>query len=1487
MVPLPRTCVIVVLAMLVPPIAVADVPAAPARIVFLAGGRSHGPGEHEFHAGCMLLAKALNEQSGLPVKAEVIQGWPADASVLDGAKAVVFYSDHTSVVGKGWEKTEALARAGTGLMFMHYAVHPSKADGEKFFRPWIGGAYEDGWSVNPHWVADIDTLPGHPVSRGVATPLRSFDEYYYNMRFRPNRGEVLDLATATPSRDRIVRYINMWNEHGVAGLDKKQTLMWGVERPDGGRGVGFTGGHYHRNWAIDGFRTLVLNAIAWTAGLDVPAAGVKSLPMTEDDLNANLDDKGPNKPRIKLLTAAEIDALEPAEIQTEREAKFPKIAPAADPANAAPNKAANAPGVLWRSGVVNAATPGRAVDFDIDLRGAKKIWLVVEDDGSFAMDWAAWVNPRFVGTGAEKLLTDIDWRSASAGWGQVRKDRNASGGPIRVAGREERGIGTHATSVIEFDVPEGMTRLVGRGGHDDGGANQADGGSIIFAVHSSPPSVAGRASARPDGPVEPAEAVATLSLPDGLEATLFASEPMLSSPSDIDVDAKGRVWACEVTNYRGKKDTRPEGDRILVLEDIDGDGKADKQTVFHQGRDIDSALGICVIGEGPGRKVIVSCSPDVFLFHDDDGDLKADRKESLFTKTGGPQHDHSLHAFVVGPDGRLYFNFGNTGKAVHDKDGKPMNDRFGNAVNDSGKPYRQGMVFRCKPDGSDFEVLGHNFRNNYEVAVDSFGGLWQSDNDDDGNKGVRINAVMEYGNYGYVDERTGAGWQAPRTNIETEIPRRHWHQNDPGTVPNLLQTGGGSPTGICVYEGSLLPERFRGSLIHCDAGPNVVRAYHVKPQGAGFTAESEAIVEAGDRWFRPSDVCVAPDGSLIVADWYDPGVGGHGMGDTQKGRIFRIAPEGSKWSVPACDLTTTAGAVAALASPNLCTRATALERMARQPEEAAPLLAKAFRSATNPRVKARFAWAAGMLPGQSAAWTARLAGSPDETVRLVAIRLCRLTKGDVLGLVERLAVDSSPAVRRECAIALRGLAGDRADRAWAALAARHTAGDRWEVEALGIGADSPSGFEGNGLWDGRLAAWLAKTGNEWKSPAGREIVWRSRAITTSAMLCELISDPSLTTNESLTLVRALDFQDTASMVAALRRAVMAFTAPEEKLRVILPELVAKLDASAAADPALAKRIDESLGYIAGTQAFVDLVGRFGLKARIGELVTLSAAEKVPEALAATAVGTAFALGGDDSVKAGLAAADPAALRLLMALGVCGDGRSNAVLEGLLADASTKPEMKTAAVAALTRSNQGAKKVVALAKDGKISGGLAQAAAVAIATCPWADVRQAAADVLPMPKAKGGDLPPLAELLKRTGSVGQGKAVFAGAGTCAKCHVVGSEGRNVGPNLSGIGNKLSRQALYESILAPSAAISHNYESYTALLDDGRVVTGLLVSQSPESVVIRGADGVDLTLPAAELDQLVKQPVSLMPADLATALSADELVDLVTWLQTLKN
>ena len=330
----------------------------------------------------------------------------------------------------------------------------------------------------------------------------------------------------------------------------------------------------------------------------------------------------------------------------------------------------------------------------------------------------------------------------------------------------------------------------------------------------------------------PAHALLGLRTADDLQTQLFASEPMLVNPTNMDIDAQGRVWVVEAYNYRMKLNpdnpSRAEGDRIVILEDLDGDGRADTSKVFYQGTDINAALGIAVLG----NEVIVSCSPNVFRFTDSDGDDRSDKKELLFSGVSGEQHDHAIHAFTFGPDGKLYFNFGNAGEQLRGPDGLPVRDRYGRLVSDKGEPFRQGMVFRCNLDGSDVEVLGHNFRNNYEVAVDAFGTLWQSDNDDDGNRGVRINYVMEHGNYGYKDEMTGASWQTRRTNMEEEIPLRHWHLNDPGVVPNLLQTGAGSPTGMVIYESDLLPDRFQRQIIH--AYPLAPRdASRPTPRGAG------------------------------------------------------------------------------------------------------------------------------------------------------------------------------------------------------------------------------------------------------------------------------------------------------------------------------------------------------------------------------------------------------------------------------------------------------------------------------------------------------------------------------------------------------------------------------------------------------------------------------------------------------------------------------
>ena len=279
------------------------------RIVLIAGQPSHPSGQHEFNAGAIILARALNEQSGLPVEVEVVHnGWPEDDSVFDGAAAVVIYSDGNArhPVNGHEDKMSAMAEAGMGMMFMHYGVEvPPGAQGE-LFKGWIGGHYEAGFSVNPHWTAEGEPNRDHAISRGVPK-LKANDEWYYNMRFAQPRTAV-SIYGDIPTREKINRYIH-WSPDGENQLGTQQTMMWAVERPDGGRGVGFTGGHWHRNWAIDDFRRLVLNGIVWSAGLEVPEGGVKSEAVTEAQLNENLDEK---KKMERVALPGEADLTQPA-----------------------------------------------------------------------------------------------------------------------------------------------------------------------------------------------------------------------------------------------------------------------------------------------------------------------------------------------------------------------------------------------------------------------------------------------------------------------------------------------------------------------------------------------------------------------------------------------------------------------------------------------------------------------------------------------------------------------------------------------------------------------------------------------------------------------------------------------------------------------------------------------------------------------------------------------------------------------------------------------------------------------------------------------------------------------------------------------------------------------------------------------------------------------------------------------------------------------
>ena len=278
------------------------------KVVFVAGKKSHGWGSHEHNAGCLLLADRLetaSRQASLPVKTVVYQnGWPTDPTAFDNADTIVAFCDGGGrhFLHRNGEAFEDIMRRGVGLVCIHYGVEVPKGPSGQRFLNWIGGYFETDWSVNPTWTAKFETIPEHPITRGVK-PFEMHDEWYYHMRFSPQMTRVAPLLSTLPPDSTLTRKDGPHSNNPhvrKAVLEQKQpqTMAWAFERGDGkGRGFGFTGAHYHRNWANDSFRTLVLNAIVWTAHLDVPGDGVVSVTPSQEELDANQDYPKPDKAR--------------------------------------------------------------------------------------------------------------------------------------------------------------------------------------------------------------------------------------------------------------------------------------------------------------------------------------------------------------------------------------------------------------------------------------------------------------------------------------------------------------------------------------------------------------------------------------------------------------------------------------------------------------------------------------------------------------------------------------------------------------------------------------------------------------------------------------------------------------------------------------------------------------------------------------------------------------------------------------------------------------------------------------------------------------------------------------------------------------------------------------------------------------------------------------------------------------------------------------
>ena len=956
---------------------------------------------------------------------------------------------------------------------------------------------------------------------------------------------------------------------------------------------------------------------------------------------------------------------------------------------------------------------------------------------------------------------------------------------------------------------------------------------------------------RPPGPaLSPSEAIAKMTVPPGFQVELVASEPDLVNPVAMTFDERGRVWVTESLEYP-RKSAGPGRDRVKVLEDTDGDGKADKFTIFAEGLNIPSGIAV-----GAGG-VWVANAPDILFFKDTDGDGKADTREVVVTGFGRYDTHELPNSLTWGPDGYLYGWNGVFNPAKIDYRGKHFEFTC--------------AVFRIDPRTRDFEVFCEGTSNPWGITWNQEGSAFAS--------ACVIDHLWHLTESGYY-HRQGGPYPPFTWKLESIVDHKHQKA---------------AYCGITYFDSDAYPEPYRGLLFMGNIHAGGINVDRIERRGATYRGETEPdFLQANDAWFMPVVQKVGPDGCLYVLDWYDryhcyqdANRDPNGI-DRLKGRLYRVRYKKTA-RAPKFDLAAESDdqLIGRLASPNIYFRETA-QRLLRErdPKGGQGTRAKLdalWRDEGAPR-KARLhaLWA---LIGMSdlhpqvlehlmhdqdptfRAWGVRAAGN----VRTFPTELG--VRKTILDRVVALATDPSPEVRVQVAIASRKLEG---------------------LDALPV-----------------LIEILAKGADD---PILPQIVWQN--------LHPILASRS---DDLLAMLSAIDLRRSPRLAATLPRMIevlLGGSKPRPQAAIaILARLLATptgrevFEASQWSLEILSERlqggtlppVERSALLSALPNVLADILGDGPDSPLYLDAALVATAWKDPAAI--KAVGGLLRSPGTDEERR---------LQALNALIGSGDSEVLAIVGPTLADPRAgSPAFRGKALASLGRLDSPKVAEVVLAAYSRLASDLQPKAVELLTQRPaWtrALLDSVAAKVVPtsalsvnqvrqIGQGKDRDL---ADRVKAIwGVVREGrnpareqvieamKAKFkdahgdpsAGAlvfkNLCGQCHKIYGEGQEVGPEVT-LNGRGSYDQLLSNVFDPSLVIGTSYQSPTIATTDGRVLTGLLVEDSPLRVVLKLQGGKVEVVARSAVEESKLSPLSLMPEGIESQVSPRELADLFAYI-----